>query len=65
MRYDSEKSRVVYEPVGILPRTLVPKVIGRTIVTWTMPTNSRIQQMPEIRNYTLNFGPNIPLLMVF
>ncbi|MCB1867313.1 MAG: NADH-quinone oxidoreductase subunit C [Gammaproteobacteria bacterium] len=27
MRYDSEKSRVVYEPVSILPRTLVPKVI--------------------------------------
>jgi len=26
MRYDSEKQRVVYEPVGIEPRTLVPKV---------------------------------------
>jgi NADH-quinone oxidoreductase subunit C len=27
MRYDPEKGRVVYEPVQIEPRTLVPKVI--------------------------------------
>jgi len=27
MRYDSEKKRVVYEPVTIEPRTLVPRVI--------------------------------------
>jgi NADH-quinone oxidoreductase subunit C len=27
MRYDPEKGRVVYEPVSIEPRTLVPKVI--------------------------------------
>ena len=27
MRYDPEKGRVVYEPVSIQPRTLVPKVI--------------------------------------
>ena len=27
MRYDPEKRRVVYEPVSIEPRTLVPKVI--------------------------------------
>ena len=27
MRYDIEKKRVVYEPVSIAPRTLVPKVI--------------------------------------
>lgn len=27
MRYDAEKQRVVYEPVSIEPRTLVPKVI--------------------------------------
>jgi NADH-quinone oxidoreductase subunit C len=27
MRYDPEKRRVVYEPVSIVPRTLVPKVI--------------------------------------
>lgn len=29
MRYDSEKSRVVYEPVSIEPRTLVPRVIRK------------------------------------
>ena len=27
MRYDSEKGRVVYEPVSIEARTLVPKTI--------------------------------------
>jgi NADH-quinone oxidoreductase subunit C len=27
MRYDAEQGRVVYEPVGIEPRTLVPRVI--------------------------------------
>ena len=27
MRYDAEQQRVVYEPVGIEPRTLVPRVI--------------------------------------
>lgn len=27
MRYDAEKRRVIYEPVSIEPRTLVPKVI--------------------------------------
>jgi NADH-quinone oxidoreductase subunit C len=27
MRYDPEKRRVVYEPVSVEPRTLVPKVI--------------------------------------
>jgi NADH-quinone oxidoreductase subunit C len=29
MRYDAEKRRVVYEPVTIEPRTLVPKVIRK------------------------------------
>ena len=29
MRYDPERRRVVYEPVSIEPRTLVPKVIRR------------------------------------
>jgi NADH-quinone oxidoreductase subunit C len=27
VRYDNEKQRVVYEPVEIVPRTLVPRVI--------------------------------------
>jgi NADH-quinone oxidoreductase subunit C len=29
VRYDPNKARVVYEPVSIVPRTLVPKVIRR------------------------------------
>ena len=60
MRYDPARRRVVYEPVSIEPRTLVPKVIrpdehrGRTDpVRWTRP-------MPEIQNFTLNFGPQHP-----
>jgi NADH-quinone oxidoreductase subunit C len=31
MRYDPEKGRVVYEPVSIEPRTLVPKVIRHDV----------------------------------
>jgi len=27
MKYDADKGRVVYQPVSIEPRTLVPKVI--------------------------------------
>jgi NADH-quinone oxidoreductase subunit C len=27
VRYDADKQRVIYEPVTIEPRTLVPKVI--------------------------------------
>jgi len=30
MRYDAKQQRVVYEPVSITPRVLVPKVIRRT-----------------------------------
>jgi NADH-quinone oxidoreductase subunit C len=31
VRYDAEQKRVVYEPVDIIPRTLVPKVIRKEI----------------------------------
>ena len=55
MRYDPEQSRVVYQPVSIEPRVLVPRVIRE---------DSRyvkgLKPMPEIRNYTLNFGPQHP-----
>ena len=37
MRYDAEQARVVYEPVSIEPRTLVPRVIredGRYEAGW-------------------------------
>ena len=57
MRYDPAKGRVVYEPVSIEPRTLVPKVIRDDAAT--SPT-SRIPAMPEIQNFTLNFGPQHP-----
>lgn len=32
MRYDAEKRRVVYEPVSIEPRTLVPRVIREDVL---------------------------------
>lgn len=35
MRYDSEKRRVVYEPVSIEPRTLVPRVIREDMLAHT------------------------------
>lgn len=31
MRYDAEKKRVIYEPVSIEPRTLVPKVLRQDL----------------------------------
>lgn len=37
VRYDAEQERVIYEPVEIVPRTLVPKVI-RTPENTTSPT---------------------------
>ena len=57
---------MVYEPVEIEPRVLVPRVIrddyplpargcARTQATWSRRTN-----MAEIRNYTMNFGPQHP-----
>ncbi len=35
VRYDSEKKRVVYEPVEIEPRVLVPRVIRKDTRYWT------------------------------
>lgn len=40
MRYDPEKKRVVYEPVSIEPRVLVPKVI-RDDNRYTMPEDEK------------------------
>ena len=37
MRYDPEKKRVVYEPVSIEPRVLVPRVIRRAVDEHTLP----------------------------
>ena len=58
VRYDAEKQRVVYEPVEITERTLVPRVI-RDDVRYDAGTEGA-QLMAEIRNFTLNFGPQHP-----
>ena len=59
MRYDPARRRVVYEPVTIEPRTLVPKVIRGTNAATTGRTRWK-RPMPEIQNFTLNFGPQHP-----
>ena len=69
VRYDPAKGRVVYQPVSIEPRTLVPRVIrddnrydqaegraGRSAEA----TQTGAHSMAEIRNFTLNFGPQHP-----
>ncbi len=66
VRYDPEKGRVVYQPVTIEPRVLVPKVIRHdnrydpalTNAPRTPPDSEN--PMAEIRNYTMNFGPQHP-----
>jgi hypothetical protein len=58
VRYDPEKGRVVYEPVSIEPRVLVPKVIRDD--NRYEPRCRRSRAMPEIRNFTMNFGPQHP-----
>ena len=65
VRYDAEKKRVVYEPVSIEPRVLVPRVIRDDAATQTAEgaaaDGSRLKSAwLEIRNYTLNFGPQHP-----
>ena len=49
MRFDEKKGRVVYEPVSIEPRVTVPRII---------PAGAQL--LTEIRNYTMNFGPQHP-----
>ena len=67
VQYDAEKKRVVYQPVSIVPRVLVPKVIRhdhrydpalRDVVPKELRGDPPL--MSEIRNYTLNFGPQHP-----
>ena len=55
VRYDADKQRVVYEPVSIEPRTLVPKVIRDD-----NRYDAGAEEMNEIRNFTMNFGPQHP-----
>ena len=57
MRYDPEQKRVIYQPVTIEPREIVPRVIrednygGLELARCTVA---------DIKNYTLNFGPQHP-----
>jgi hypothetical protein len=53
MRYDPEQKRVIYQPVTIEPRDIVPRVIREDV--YGSP-----EIMAEIRNYTMNFGPQHP-----
>jgi NADH-quinone oxidoreductase subunit C len=47
VRYDPEKGRVVYQPVSIEPRTLVPKVIRRDNRYDPQLTNAPVQPPPS------------------
>ncbi len=54
MRYDPEKKRVIYQPVTIEPREIMPRVVREDNYGGLALT------MAEIKNYTLNFGPQHP-----
>ena len=54
MRYDPEQKRVIYQPVTIEPREITPRVIREDNY------GGLRTDMAEIKNYTLNFGPQHP-----
>ena len=54
MRYDPEQGRVVYQPVSIEPREITPRIIREENY------GGRRVGVAEIRNYTMNFGPQHP-----
>ena len=56
MRYDPEQKRVIYQPVTIEPREIMPRVIREDHYGGLNTENA----MAEIKNYTLNFGPQHP-----
>ncbi len=58
MRYDPEQRRVVYQPVTIEPREIVPRVIHED--AYGQGTLIAASIMADIKNYTLNFGPQHP-----
>ena len=63
VRYDAEKKRVVYEPVSIEPRVGVPRVVRDDSRWQQAAAEQRAGEAvsgQEIRNYTLNFGPQHP-----
>jgi NADH-quinone oxidoreductase subunit C len=47
VRYDSEKKRVVYEPVEIEPRVLVPRVVRNDTRYWTDDIDLAAESGPE------------------
>ena len=49
MRYDPEQKRVIYQPVTIEPREIVPRVHSRREL------RPRARVMAEISNYTIEF----------
>jgi hypothetical protein len=52
MRYDPDQARVIYQPVTIEPRENTPRILREK------PTGMLL--MADIRNFTLNFGPQHP-----
>ncbi len=58
MRYDPEQKRVIYQPVTIEPREIMPRVI-REENYGGLHVERRVD-MADIKNYTLNFGPQHP-----
>ena len=64
MRYDAEQRRVIYEPVSIEPKSPWCRVSSARTADesgWKPePAAGEAENMAEIRNYTLNFGPQHP-----
>ena len=56
MRYDPEQGRVIYQPVTIEPREIMPRVMREE----NYGGHRSESVMAEIRNYTMNFGPQHP-----
>ena len=59
MRYDPEQKRVIYQPVTIEPREIMPRVIREDNVRAALK-DRKTTQWPRSSNYTLNFGPQHP-----
>ena len=59
MRYDPEQGRVIYQPVTIEPREITPRIIREDTLRRLGQRGAELA-MAEIRNYTMNFGPQHP-----
>ena len=58
MRYDPEQKRVIYQPVSIEPREITPRIIREE--NYAGLQEKAFVRMADIKNYTLNFGPQHP-----